>query len=160
MCAHVSARDARTKLRELLTVLSSPAGLRMFKRAYRENMLYKVRRYEELLARAEREVQDALEVVRIRREAYPTRLPFATLHAAFARFVQCALGGRRQPATLGFDPWTHGPNQCSASQSRAACEHLAQAFLDPSRYQLGKTLIFLRDGANQMWRACVLKTNK
>jgi SpoVK/Ycf46/Vps4 family AAA+-type ATPase len=66
MCAHVSARDARTKLRELLTVLSSPAGLRMFKRAYRENMLYKVRRYEELLARAEREVQDALEVVRIR----------------------------------------------------------------------------------------------
>ena len=38
----------------------------MFKRAYRENMLYKVARYTELLQRAKRDVEDALGVIRIK----------------------------------------------------------------------------------------------
>ena len=50
----------------LVTFLQSAQGLRMFKRAYRENMLYKIIRYTELLQRAQKDVQDALEVIRIK----------------------------------------------------------------------------------------------
>ena len=50
----------------LIKLLSSAAGLRMFKTAYRENMLHKILRYEELLARSHRDVQDAVDVIRIK----------------------------------------------------------------------------------------------
>lgn len=50
----------------LVGLLQSSQGIRMFKRAYRENMLYKVSRYTELLQRARRDVDDALEVIRIK----------------------------------------------------------------------------------------------
>ena len=47
-------------LQLLVGLLQSAQGLRMFKRAYRENMLYKVARYTELLQRAKRDVENAL----------------------------------------------------------------------------------------------------
>ena len=50
----------------LVNVLASPTGLRMYKKAYRENMLYKIRRYEELLERSQREVENAMNVIRIK----------------------------------------------------------------------------------------------
>lgn len=59
------ASDAHT-LSVLIRVLSSSEGLRIFKRAFRENMLYKVQRYEELLERSLQEVKNAMDVIRIR----------------------------------------------------------------------------------------------
>lgn len=53
-------------LHGLLRVLKSPSGLRMFKRAYRENMLHKITRYSELLERCQKDVSDAMDVIRIR----------------------------------------------------------------------------------------------
>lgn len=53
-------------LQTLVELLQSAHGLRMFKRAYRENMLYKVGRYTELLERAQRDVTDAIDVIRIK----------------------------------------------------------------------------------------------
>ena len=53
-------------LQSLVQLLQSTQGLRMFKRAYRENMLYKVGRYTELLQRSQRDVEDAIEVIRIK----------------------------------------------------------------------------------------------
>ena len=52
-----------SNLRALLLLLNSPPGLRMFKKAFRENMLYKVKRYGELLARTERAVTAAEDVI-------------------------------------------------------------------------------------------------
>ena len=43
-------------LKELLSVLQSKEGLKMFKRAYRTNMQYKVARYDDLAVQATREV--------------------------------------------------------------------------------------------------------
>ena len=53
-------------LHSLVDLLQSAQGLRMFKRAYRENMLYKIGRYTELVQRAQRDVRDAIEVIRIK----------------------------------------------------------------------------------------------
>jgi hypothetical protein len=53
-------------LHELVGVLETPAGVRLFKAAFRENMLYKVRKYGELRARAEEEVARAQEVIDLR----------------------------------------------------------------------------------------------
>jgi hypothetical protein len=53
-------------LHELVGVLESPSGVRLFKAAFRENMLYKVRKYGELRARAEEDAARAQEVVDLR----------------------------------------------------------------------------------------------
>jgi hypothetical protein len=55
-----------SSLQSIVGLLQSAQGLRMFKRAYRENMLYKIGRYTELLQRSQRDVEDALEVIRIK----------------------------------------------------------------------------------------------
>ena len=57
---------AASSLRDLVRVLASPAGVRMFKKAYRQNMLHKVWRYGELLARSLHDVDAALEVIRLK----------------------------------------------------------------------------------------------
>lgn len=54
------------QLSALIKVLSSATGLRMYKKAYRENMLYKVTRYEDLLERSQRDVQNAMDLIRIK----------------------------------------------------------------------------------------------
>lgn len=53
-------------LSELIDVLQVPQGLKMFKRAYRLNMLYKAKRYAELEANAERVVRQHKDVVDIK----------------------------------------------------------------------------------------------
>ena len=55
-----------SSLPDLMAYLSSNPGLRIFKRAYRENMLYKVSRYEDLLIHAQRGVADAMDVIRLK----------------------------------------------------------------------------------------------
>lgn len=55
--------EAPSGLRTLVQFLASYPGLCMFKRAYRANMLHKIERYEELLAVAQREVEDAMDVI-------------------------------------------------------------------------------------------------
>jgi myosin-5 len=92
-----------------------------------------------------------LEVVRIRREAYPTRLSFPALHKAFANLLRCAFGGKKR-GTLSFDPWTQGPEFCEEAESREACIVLTERFLDPSNYQVGKTKVFLRHNVMEVFR--------
>lgn len=58
--------DSCHDIRDLVAILSSPAGLRMFKKAYRENMLYKITRYSDLLERCQKDVSDAMDVIRIK----------------------------------------------------------------------------------------------
>ena len=53
-------------LRELISVLNSAAGLRAYKRAFRESMLYKCERYGALLRESEGSVRAALEVIHIK----------------------------------------------------------------------------------------------
>ena len=59
----VDASGFTPNLRELVDLLNTPAGLKMFKAAYRDNMRYKVEKYGELARRAERAVADAQDVV-------------------------------------------------------------------------------------------------
>lgn len=53
-------------LKALVEFLQSSIGLKMFKTAYRENMMYKITKYNELLTRAERSVQDHLDVIHLK----------------------------------------------------------------------------------------------
>eukprot|EP00615_Pteridomonas_danica_P012032 CAMPEP_0114375544 /NCGR_PEP_ID=MMETSP0101-20121206/36349_1 /TAXON_ID=38822 ORGANISM="Pteridomonas danica, Strain PT" /NCGR_SAMPLE_ID=MMETSP0101 /ASSEMBLY_ACC=CAM_ASM_000211 /LENGTH=1208 /DNA_ID=CAMNT_0001529645 /DNA_START=319 /DNA_END=3941 /DNA_ORIENTATION=- len=92
-----------------------------------------------------------LEVVRIRREAYPTRLSFPALHKAFSNLLRCAFGGKKR-GTLSFDPWTQGPEFCDEAESREACVILTEKFLDPTNYQVGKTKVFLRHNVMEVFR--------
>ena len=49
--------DATQSLQVLISLLSSAPGLRMFKKAYRDNMLYKIQKYEEMLAHSQAQVR-------------------------------------------------------------------------------------------------------
>lgn len=53
-------------LRELIALLQTPAGLKLYKTAYRTNMQYKIERYGELLEVADREVDKAIEIMQIK----------------------------------------------------------------------------------------------
>ena len=55
-----------TNLNELITLLNSKHGLRVFKYAFHENMTYKVRKYTELLEVSNIEVQKSLDVVNVK----------------------------------------------------------------------------------------------
>lgn len=50
-------------LREVINLLTTPDGLRVFKTAYRKNMLYKIGRYDELNKHADLEVQRQKEIM-------------------------------------------------------------------------------------------------
>ena len=56
----------RTSLQRLVQYLNTNTGLRLYKKAYRDNMLYKVDRYNELLEEANRDVQKHLAVIDIK----------------------------------------------------------------------------------------------
>lgn len=53
-------------LRELVEFLLTPMGLRLFKTAFRENMTYKVNRYDELQRNAEQDVAKQIQVIQIK----------------------------------------------------------------------------------------------
>ena len=94
-----------------------------------------------------------LEVVRIRREAYPTRLSFAALHKAFNKLLVAAFGGKDR-GTLSFNPRDTAAGECSEAQSKEACAHLLGRFLEPTRFQLGKTRVFLRNQVLELLKGC------
>jgi len=77
-----------------------------------------------------------LEVVRIRRQGYPVRMPFRDFFSEF----EILLYGR------GFV----SAETCSEEEARVACVEIGKVFLDVSEkedlYQVGKTKVFLRDG--------------
>lgn len=50
----------------LVAFLNTAAGLRVFKKAFRDNMLYKAQRYAELLERSHRAAEEALEVINLK----------------------------------------------------------------------------------------------
>ena len=62
----IESYDSGGDIHALVKILSAPAGLRMFKKAYRENMLYKIQRYSDLMERCQQEVSDAMDVIRIK----------------------------------------------------------------------------------------------
>jgi hypothetical protein len=64
--AHAKTASASDNLSQLLAVLNTAAGLRMYKAAYRAHMTYKEQRYAELLAGANREVERQRELTRLR----------------------------------------------------------------------------------------------
>ena len=53
-------------LQELIEVLKTPAGLLMYRQAYRENMAYKVAKYSELQQEAEEDVQKQIVLLNIK----------------------------------------------------------------------------------------------
>ena len=67
--APVDAAGYTANLIELIDFLKKPDGLKMFKSAYRENMLYKVARYRELTQRAEEDVEHEKAIVELKRPA-------------------------------------------------------------------------------------------
>jgi len=81
-----------------------------------------------------------LEVVRIRREAYPTRMRFSELHKVFKTLIRASLD--IQPPALDQAP--------DEAVSLAACQRLAERFLEPDHFQIGKTKIFLRHGVMEL----------
>jgi len=80
-----------------------------------------------------------LEVVRIRREAYPTRIPFEDFYRRFD-----VLLGSCKPPTLR-----------SSAEYRAACQAIVAKVLPVGGFQLGKRKIFLRDNGLDLLRDAI-----
>eukprot|EP00903_Cladosiphon_okamuranus_P008596 g8244.t1 len=76
-----------------------------------------------------------LEVVRIRREAYPLRLAYAELYRRFRFLAGWKSGG------------TPAPERCSYEQARELCGEICRSALEPEDFQLGSTRAFLKDDA-------------
>ncbi|CAM9491552.1 unnamed protein product, partial [Scytosiphon promiscuus] len=76
-----------------------------------------------------------LEVVRIRREAYPLRLAFLELYRKFRFLARWRPGG------------TPLPDGCSEEMSRGLCGEICSSSLDTEEFQLGSTRVFLKDDA-------------
>lgn len=62
----VDSQGYTPNLRDLVSLLETPQGLKMYKIAYRENMLYKVRRYNDLLQSASDDVLRQQELIRLK----------------------------------------------------------------------------------------------
>lgn len=82
-----------------------------------------------------------LEVVRIRREAYPTRIPFEEFYRRF----DVLLGSAKPPADSLKSPKDY----------RTACQSIVVRVLPPGGFQLGKRKIFLRDNGLDVLRAAI-----
>ena len=67
--APVDAEGYTDNLLELIEFLKKTDGLKMFKSAYRENMLYKVERYRELAQKAEEDVAHQQTIIELKRPA-------------------------------------------------------------------------------------------
>ena len=80
-----------------------------------------------------------LEVVRIRREAYPTRILFQEFYKRFD-----VLLGPCKPKKVE-----------TANDYRTACKAIVSRVLPPDGFQLGKRKIFLRDNGLDMLRAAI-----
>ena len=80
-----------------------------------------------------------LEVVRIRREAYPTRIPFEDFYRRFD-----VLLGSSKPASLK-----------TAGDYRVACQAIVTKVLPVGGFQLGKRKIFLRDNGLDLLRDAI-----
>jgi myosin heavy subunit len=80
-----------------------------------------------------------LEVVRIRREAYPTRIPFEEFYRRFD-----VLLGPGRPANLR-----------TTGDYRSACKAIVALVLPVGGYQIGKRKIFLRDNGLDVLRKAI-----
>lgn len=73
-----------------------------------------------------------MELVRIKRQGYPTHSEFLNFYNVFA-----ILGHRKQ--------WKK-PSECSIEEARNYCQQICEKILPKNMYQLGINKIFLRDG--------------
>ncbi|CAM9256746.1 unnamed protein product, partial [Phaeothamnion confervicola] len=87
-----------------------------------------------------------LEVVRIRREAYPMRVPFFEFFERF-KLLHDQQGG----AKLG----TPAPSQATVSEARAACERILKAYVLDHHFQMGHNQVFLKEEGQDMLRSAV-----
>jgi myosin V len=74
-----------------------------------------------------------LEVVRIRREAFPTRITFCEFYKRFGQLINWK--------TRGLPP----PDTISESEAKLACADICAKALEPEAYQLGIHKVFLKD---------------
>jgi myosin V len=74
-----------------------------------------------------------LEVVRIRREAFPTRITFCEFYKRFGQLINWK--------TRGLPP----PDTISESEAKLACGDICAKALEPEAYQLGIHKVFLKD---------------
>jgi myosin-5 len=89
----------------------------------------------------------ALEVVRIRREGYPTRMLFTEF------YDECWL--------LSCDQGWKRPGRCSDEEAKSYSVAIAGAHLEQGKFQAGHTMIFLTDGSLfSFHRAILVRMNR
>eukprot|EP00904_Undaria_pinnatifida_P004940 jgi/Undpi1/1576/HiC_scaffold_11.g04966.m1 len=93
-----------------------------------------------------------LEVVRIRREAYPGRIPFLEFFERFEllqrQLVQASTAGRE---TLALPP----PAHATEAQAKQGCQSILEAFLPNKFFQIGHTRVFLKEQGQDMLRGAM-----
>lgn len=98
--------------------------------------------FNSLLVNEQLRYSGALEVVRIRKEGYPTRVNFKDFYRTNEKLVL-------------FKGWT-ASNNCSEEEAIKYCSIIAEEFLGKDMFQIGKTYLFLRNKAIAIMRECLM----
>jgi myosin-5 len=98
--------------------------------------------FNPLLVNEQLRYSGALEVVRIRKEGYPTRVNFKDFYRT------------NEKLTL-FRGWTPSEN-CTEEESIKYCSIIAEEFLGIDMFQIGKTYLFLRNKAIHIMHECLM----
>ncbi|CAM9745824.1 unnamed protein product [Ascophyllum nodosum] len=93
-----------------------------------------------------------LEVVRIRREAYPGRIPFLEFFERFEllqrQLVQASTAGKE---TLALPH----PAHATEAEAKEGCRSILESFLPAKFYQIGHTRVFLKEQGQDMLRGAL-----
>lgn len=131
----VDAEGYSASLRELIAALSSPSGVRLFKAAYRQNMIHKMERYEALHV-------DAREYVREQEHIINLKIP------ELKRVAQLPRGGETSDNWSIFQSIS---DQYNESKARATVfEALRDRAASALEGDMGRDDVLARDAAKKM----------
>mmetsp|Transcript_17676 Transcript_17676/g.39962 ORF Transcript_17676/g.39962 Transcript_17676/m.39962 type:complete len:1692 (+) Transcript_17676:116-5191(+) len=141
----------RKQLEELMATLRSTTP--HYIKCIKSNSLQKSKLVEAVMVMEQLKYSGVLEVVRIRREGYPVRVPFNEFFEDFEMLFIFACGARNTEACAALAQIPHNfarrgcAQGCDAALAKLCCEAIASFGLqEQGAYQVGASLIFLRDG--------------
>ncbi|KAJ1461588.1 hypothetical protein M885DRAFT_584614 [Pelagophyceae sp. CCMP2097] len=131
------SKKFRTQLASLLSLLESTSP--HYIKTIKPNAVKAPGGYSNQLVVRQLRCSGVLEVVRIRREGFPTRAPFIELYAAYEALLRNGVGAGGSDSFMGFLE----ARFVDEAEARRGCKKLLETHLSPETAQLGKSTVFL-----------------